>query len=219
MQPEAIIIYERVLKGERWPPQYIGTVTTVDRSRSILRYLFLEKLKIKDFDYAKKIVNWDFIRKHKLAAVIKNIEKPPELLRSEYDHILWEVYPERRKGKTALILKVYSDVLSGRRKSFPRGYFTDAKEGRRRADVCVKHLCRKILHYSTERIAKEFSHSNGIKILAKYKLKILLSSAYFSLSDMMYQVYPNLIPKLKYYQQEQDKRRSKYKNKNRGDTV
>ena len=75
MQPEAIIIYERVLKGERWPPQYIGTVTTVDRSRSILRYLFLEKLKIKDFDYAKKIVNWDFIRKHKLAAVIKNIEK------------------------------------------------------------------------------------------------------------------------------------------------
>lgn len=219
MQPEAIIIYERVLKGERWPPQYIGTVTTVDRSRSILRYLFLEKLKIKDFDYAKKIVNWDFIRKHKLAAVIKNIEKPPELLRSEYDHILWEVYPERRKGKTALILKVYSDVLSGRRKSFPRGYFTDAKEGRRRADVCVKHLCRKILHYSTERIAKEFSHSNGIKILAKYKLKILLSSAYFSLSDMMYQVYPNLIPKLKYYQQEQDRRRSKYKNKNRGDTV
>ena len=219
MQPEAIIIYERVLKGERWPPQYIGTVTTGDRSRSILRYLFLEKLKIKDFDYAKKIVNWDFIRKHKLAAVIKNIEKPPELLRSEYDHILWEVYPERRKGKTALILKVYSDVLSGRRKSFPRGYFTDAKEGRRRADVCVKHLCRKILHYSTERIAKEFSHSNGIKILAKYKLKILLSSAYFSLSDMMYQVYPNLIPKLKYYQQEQDRRRSKYKNKNRGDTV
>ena len=219
MQPEAIIIYERVLKGERWPPQYIGTVTTVDRSRSILRYLFLEKLKIKDFDYAKKIVNWDFIRKHKLAAVIKNIEKPPELLRSEYDHILWEVYPERRKGKTALILKVYSDVLSGRRKSFPRGYFTDAKEGRRRADVCIKHLCRKILHYSTERIAKEFSHSNGIKILAKYKLKILLSSAYFSLSDMMYQVYPNLIPKLKYYQQEQDRRRSKYKNKNRGDTV
>ena len=179
----------------------------------------MEKLKIKDFDYAKKIVNWDFIRKHKLAAVIKNIEKPPELLRSEYDHILWEVYPERRKGKTALILKVYSDVLSGRRKSFPRGYFTDAKEGRRRADVCVKHLCRKILHYSTERIAKEFSHSNGIKILAKYKLKILLSSAYFSLSDMMYQVYPNLIPKLKYYQQEQDRRRSKYKNKNRGDTV
>ena len=219
MQPESIIIYERVLKGERWPPQYIGTVTTVDRSRSILRYLFLEKLKIKDFDYAKKIVNWDFIRKHKLAAVIKNIEKPPELLRSEYDHILWEVYPERRKGKTALILKVYSDVLSGRRKSFPRGYFTDAKEGRRRADVCVKHLCRKILHYSTERIAKEFSHSNGIKILAKYKLKILLSSAYFSLSDMMYQVYPHLIPKLKYYQQEQDRRRSKYKNKNRGDTV
>lgn len=217
MQPESVVVYERVLKGERWPQKYIGTATSSERSREILRYLFFEKLGIRDFESAKEILNWEFIKKNKLSSVIKRIEKPPELLADEYDHVLWELFPERKKGKTALILKVYSEVLSGKRRSFPRGYFTDAKEGKRRAEVCVKHLCKKILHYSTDKIAKEFSHSNGIKTLAKYKLKIVLSSAYLSLSDMMYQVYPNLTPKLKYYQQEQDRRRSKFKNK-RGDT-
>lgn len=212
MQPESVIVYERVLKGERWPQKYIGTATSSERSREILRYLFFEKLGIRDFESAKQILNWEFIKKYKLSSVIKRIEKPSELLPNEYDHVLWELFPERRKGKTALILKVYSEVLSGKRRSFPRGYFTDAKDGKRRAEVCVKHLCKKILHYSTDKIAREFSHSNGIKTLAKYKLKIVLSSAYLSLSDMMYQVYPNLTPKLEYYQKEQDKRRSRYKN-------
>lgn len=216
MQPESVIVYERVLRGERWPQKYIGTATSSERSREILRYLFFEKLGIRDFESAKQILNWEFIKKYKLSSVIKRIEKPSELLPNEYDHVLWELFPERRKGKTALILKVYSEVLSGKRRSFPRGYFTDAKDGKRRAEVCVKHLCKKILHYSADKIAREFSHSNGIKTLAKYKLKIVLSSAYLSLSDMMYQVYPNLTPKLEYYQKEQDKRRSRYKNK-RGD--
>ena len=50
MQPEAVIIYERVLNGERWPYKYIGTITTKERTTEILRYLFFEKLGIRDED-------------------------------------------------------------------------------------------------------------------------------------------------------------------------
>ena len=206
MQPESVLIYERVLKGEYWPPKYIGTVTSFERTREILRYLFFEKLGIKDYEEAKRTLNKQFILTWRLTKVIKTIPKPPELLPDEYDHILWVLFPERRKGRRALVIKVYSEVLSGRRNNFPRGYFTDAKEGEYRAEVCVKHLCRRILHFSSDKIAREFSHSNGIKTLARYKLKIVISTAYTSLSDMMYRVYPHLCSLLEEYQHQQDLR-------------
>ncbi len=207
MQPESVIIYERVLKGEHWPKNYIGTATSYGRTVEILKYVFFEKFGIKDYDTAKKVLTREFIKQNKLKPVIRKVARPPEILSDEYEHILWILFPERRKGKRALIIKVYSDVLSGRRSCFPRGYFVDPQEGRYRADTCVKHLCQKILHLSGEKIAKEFSHSNGIKTLSRYKLKIVLSTAYLSLSDMMYQVYPHLCSDLVYYQTQQDKRR------------
>lgn len=185
MQPESVIIYERVLKGERWPAKYVGTETSKGRAVEILRYLIFEKLGINDFEEAKRVFTKEFVQKNKLTQIIKPFHKPPELLPEEYDHILWLLFPERKKGKRALIVKVYSEVLSGRRKNFPRGYFTDAADGRFRAEVCIKHLCQRILHFSGDRIAMEFSHSNGIKTLARYKLKIVLNHVYFSLSDML----------------------------------
>lgn len=206
MRPESVVIYERVLSGERWPTHYVGTATSNDRAIEILRYLLFEKLGVKEFDEAKELFTKEFVKAYRLGLVIRPFYKPPELLPEEYDHILWLLFPERKKGKKALIIKVYSEVLSGRRKNFPRGYFTDAVDGRFRAEVCLKHLCQRILHFSGEKIAREFSHSNGIKTLAKYKLKILLNHVYFSLSEMMYEVYPQLAPKLQYYQHLQDKR-------------
>lgn len=216
MKPESVVIYERVLCGERWPTHYVGTPTSKDRAVEILRYLLFEKMGVKDFDEAKALFTKEFVKAYRLGLVIRPFYKPPELLPDEYDHILWLLFPERKKGKKALIVKVYSEVLSGRRKNFPRGYFTDAVDGRFRAEVCVKHLCQRILHLSGDKIAREFCHSNGIKTLAKYKLKILLNHVYFSLSEMMYEVYPQLVPKMQYYQRIQDKR---YKdNKKRGES-
>lgn len=213
MESESIVIYKRVLKGERWPAMYVGSPIVKDRSIEILRYLFFEKLGIKTFEEAKSVLDRQFIQKHKLTKVIEGIERPVEFLPNEYDFVLWELFPERRKGKRALTVKVYSDVLSGKRKSFPRGYFQDARYGKQRAEICIKHLCKKILHYSGEKIAKEFSHSNGIKTLSRYKLKIVLNHVYFSLSDMMYQVYPQYWNKLEYYQHMQDGR---HRRKRRG---
>lgn len=215
MVSEAIAIYERVLKGERWPAMYLGTPTVADRSVEILRYVFFDKLGIKTFDEAKNALDKQFVQKHKLTKVIEGLERPVELLPDEYDFVLWELFPERRKGNRALTVKVYSDVLAGKRKNFPRGYFQDAKFGKQRAEICVRHLCKKVLHYSGEKIAKEFSHSNGIKTLSRYKLKIILNHVYLSLSDMMYQVYPQYCDKLEYYQHLQDGR---YHRKKRSDT-
>ena len=215
MHPESVVIYERVLKGEYWPKQYVGTPTTINRSIEILRFLFFEKLKLCDYQSARAALNRDFVAKYRLFQVIKGIPKPPELLPDEYDHVLWLLFPEHRKGRYALVLKVYSEVLSGKRNRFPRLYFSDPAEGKYRADVCFRHLCRRVLHMSGDRIAWEFSHSEGIHLLAKYKLRIILNTVYFSLSELIYSVYPQLYPKLMQYQKERDhriakKRRERY---------
>lgn len=212
MQSEIITVYEKVLRGERWPEYYIGISTSKERAVEILKYLFFEKLGVKNFEEAKSLFNDEFIRKYKLRRVLESFERPIEFLPGEYDYILWELFPERRRGKRALTVKVYSEVLSGKRSGFPRGFFTDPACAAFRAEVCVKHLCKNILHYSAEETVKAFSHSNGIKILAKYKLKIVLNHVYASLSDMMYHVYPNLCDKLEYYQHLQDGRYHRRKN-------
>lgn len=214
MQPESVLIYQHVLKGEKWPSLYVGTPTTKTRATEILKYVFFERYGIKDYDAIKVIFTDDFIRKNKLRLVVKSFEKPMEFLPGEYDYILWEIFPERKKGKRSLTEKVYSEVLSGKRRGFPRGYFTEPVEGRYRADVCVKFLCKRILHFSGDRIAREFSHSNGIKTLARYKLKSVLNYTYSSLSEMMYQVYPQYCDKLEYYQHLQDRR---FQRKKRGE--
>ena len=205
-KPESILVYERVLKGERWPTKYVGTETTKERSIEILRYLFFEKLQIYDYETARAILCEEFISEYKLKKVISSFPKPVELMPHDYDHILWLIFPERTKGKQKLIIKVYMDVLSGKRKNFPRGYFTDPEEGKERARICFKHLCRKILHLSGDQIAWEFCHSDGIRLLAKYHLKILLNHVYQSLTEMIADIYPQYFEQLVIYQYERDKR-------------
>ena len=214
MQPESVLIYQRVLKGERWPSLYVGTPTTKTRAAEILRYVFFERYNAKDYDTIRGMFTHDFVRENKLRRVVQSFERPMEFLPGDYEYILWELFPERKKGKRSLTEKIYSEVLSGKRKNFPRGFFSDPNDGRYRADVCVKYLCRRVLHFSGDRIAMEFSHSNGIKTLAKFKLRIVLDQVYISLSEMMYQVFPQYCDKLEYYQNLQDKR---YQRQKRGE--
>ena len=206
MKPESVIIYERILHGEYLPKQYVGTPTTLNRSIEIVQYLFFEKLQLRDYNSARSALNREFIAKYRLYQVIKGIPKPPELLPEEYDHVLWLLFPGRKKGRYTLVLKVYSEVLSGKRNRFPRLYFSDPDWGKYRADVCFRYLCRRVLHMSGDKIAWEFSHSEGIQLLAKYKLRIILNTVYFSLSELVYSVYPQFYPKLMQYQKERDHR-------------
>lgn len=220
MQPESVLVYERVLSGELWPEKYIGTQTTKERSIEILRYLFFEKLQVEDFDAAKAMMTREFVSIYRLRKVIAPFEKPVELLPNEYDHILWLIFPERKKGKHSLIIKAYRDVLSGKRSNFPRGYFTDPEDGKYRAATCFKYMCRKIMHLSGEQIAWEFCHSDGLKTLAKYHLKILTVHVYSSLSDMIADIYPQYYGLLVEYHDKRDKRhmiKTRRKRKNNGD--
>ncbi len=206
MVSDTVLVYERVLTGEHWPERFVGSPKYKDRGLEIMSYVFFDKLKVKNYEEAKRLLNTQFIRKHRLLQVVRCFEKPVEMLPEEYDYILWELFPNRRKGKRALAIKTYSDVLTRKRHGFPHGFFSDADWGRFRAEACVKHLCKNILHLSGDRIAWEFSHSDGINTLSKYRLKGVLSSAYSSLSDMMYQVYPQYCDKLEHYQSLRDRR-------------
>ena len=109
-QPESILVYERVLKGERWPTKYVGTETTKDRSIEILRYLFFEKLQICDYETARATLCREFVSEYRLQKVISPFPKPVELMPDDYDHILWLLFPERTKGKQKRIIKVYMDL-------------------------------------------------------------------------------------------------------------
>ena len=139
-QPESVVIYERVLKGERWPKEYIGNQTSKGRSLEILGYVLKAKERVKSYEDAKKIFTKEFVKEYKLGRVIKPFYKPPELLPNEYDHILWLLWPDKIKGKHAMIIKVYGEVLSRVRRSFPRGYFTEGIAQRSASDIFAKRF-------------------------------------------------------------------------------
>lgn len=61
----------------------------------------------------------------------------------EFFYLLWYVFPDKRPGDDELIIKVYRDVLSGKRKNFPRGYFLKNSQVEHRADRLLSLSVRK----------------------------------------------------------------------------
>ncbi len=120
-------------------------------------------------------------------------------------YLLWYVFPDKRPGDDELIIKVYHDVLSGKRKNFPRGYFLKNSQVEHRAIVCFRYLCEEVLKLDSEGICRTFTKTYGIKTLSKYKLKMLVDIVYESLFHLMNAAYPELSGKLENYRF--DKRR------------
>ena len=96
----------------------------------------------------------------------------------EFTYLLWYVFPEKQPSQKELTIKVYDEVLNGQRKAFPRGYFVRGSDVEYKAQVCFQHLCEDILKLDREGICRTFCNSGGIKILQKYKLKIVLDIVY-----------------------------------------
>jgi len=206
---ESVNAYEDVLKGDSWPDGFWAPITRDRRVTEILKYLFLDKLKIEQYEDAKKILTASFVDEYELSILVDMAERPPEMNDGEFFYLLWNVYPDHRPTDEELIIKAYTEVLSGKRKGFPRGYFLKNSEVEHRAIVCFRYLCEEILKLDREGICKTFATTYSIKILSKYKLKMLVDIVYDSLFHLMNAAYPEYISDLENYMF--DRRRSENK--------
>ena len=206
---ESAVVYEEVLSGEPWPDNFWAPQICSRRVTEILRYLFLDKLKIEQYEVAKEILTADFIDEYELSILVDKAERPPEMYDGEFFYLLWYVFPDKRPTDEELIIKVYNEVLSGKRKGFPRGYFLKNNQVEHRAVVCFRYLCEEILKLDREGICQTFTMSYSIKLLTKYKLKIILDFVYESLFHLLNAAYPELSGELESYRF--DKRRGEKK--------
>ena len=206
---ESVVVYEEVLSGEPWPDGFWSPMTSSRRVTEILRYLFLDKLKIEQYEVAKELLTADFIDEYELSILVDKAERPPEMNDGEFFYLLWNVFPEERPSDDELIIKVYTEVLSGRRKGFPRGYFLKNSQVEHRAVVCFRYLCEEVLKLDSEGICETFTMTYSIKILSKYKLKMLVDIVFDSLFHLMSAAYPELAGNLESYRV--DKRRAENK--------
>lgn len=209
---ESAVVYEEVLHGKPWTEGFWMPTTNNRRVTEILRYLFLDKLKIKEYEVAKEMLTADFINEYELSILIEKADRPPEMNDGEFFYLLWYVFPEKRPTEDELIIKVYNDVLSGKRKNFPRGYFLKNSRVEHRAIVCFRYLCEEVLKLDAEGICRTFTKTYGIKTLSKYKLKMLIDIVYESLFHLMNAAYPELSGELEKYRF--DKRRHEREGEN-----
>ena len=188
---ETLEVYNEVLQGNSWPKNFFNPTTKDRRIKEVLTFAFNNE-GITNADEAFAKVNKDFVKKHRLEMIIKSYGKVPEMLPDCYDYLVWIIYPESKPDFETLVLKVYSDVLEGRRKTFPTNYFTNGADIEKKAIACFKHLCEDILVLNDTEILETFGNSKGIKVLQQYKLKILVDIVYESLSQLLLNAYPNI---------------------------
>lgn len=193
---ETLEVYLEVLEGASWPKNFFSSTTKDRRIKEILKFAFERNgIDCAESGFAK--VNKEFIEENKLEMIVKTYGKVPEMLPDCYDYLVWIIYPESKPDFQTMVLKVYSDVLEGRRKTFPTGYFTNGADIEQKAMLCFRHLCENILKLDETQILETFGNSKGIKVLQQYKLKILVDIVYESLSQLLLNTYPDIYQKAK----------------------
>lgn len=192
-------IYEKILNGTQktFSPYFFQPQHRKERLGILLRYFIEEKLGYTSEDALEKLTLADF-KKYQLVSILKYIDKPVEFLDDDIRHIVYFAYPEMpQPSKKELVLMAYGDLLCGRRKTFPKNYFLGGEEGEERAIICFKHLCENILGLTKEEIVQTFAGSDALRILAQYKLKIIMNILFNSTVDLLESVYPGEINYLK----------------------
>ena len=196
---ESVAAYEAVLAGEAWPDNFWAATNLNRRIKEILTYLLRDKLNINEYETAKGVLSAGFIEEYGLSKLVEKADRPPEMMEGEFTYLLWYVFPEKQPSQKELTIKVYDEVLNGQRQAFPRGYFVRGSDVEYKAQVCFQHLCEDILKLDREGICRTFCNSGGIKILQKYKLKIVLDIVYESLFHLLSAAYPDCATELESY--------------------
>jgi len=181
--------YQKILNGEikTFSPYFFELRYRKKRICELVRYLVEEILKITPKE-AIKVVNFKVLKKYKLDCLLKYVEKPVELEKSDVSHLIIYAYKGQIPEPTAeeLTIRLYKRILSGELKNFPKNYFLDGLKGEEKVKYCVKYLCFDVLKLKKEEIPKKLTP----EVLKKYKLKIVLNVLYLSMYDLITSVFP-----------------------------
>lgn len=191
---EVVMVYEKLLNGKAkalsqffFQPQKME-----ERIKILLKYVIEEKMKITP-EEATKQLTMDVMNQYKIKGVLKYINCPDEYGPEDLAYVVYYAYPDLQQPSCEeLAVKVYQEVLDGKRKNFPKNYFINSKYGDQRAKTCFKYLCEDILKYDKDAIIEHFGTSEGLNILSQYKLKIIMNMVYSSTTDLLESVYPGI---------------------------
>lgn len=187
-----VLTYEKILSGEQksFSPYFFQPQRRKERLMILVSYLIEEKLGFTPQEAIEKLT-MDHLKEHQLVCILKYIDKPVEFLDDEVTHLVYFAYPDlKMPTDEELALKVYKDLLAGKRKTFPKNYFLNGNLGEKRAVVCFKYLCEELLKLNKEDIPKVFNGTQSLKILAEYKLKIIMNILFLSVVDLLETAYP-----------------------------
>lgn len=191
--------YDKVRSGEykNFSPHFFSGYDRQKKIVVLIRYYLEDILKMTP-EEALENLTLSMLERDKLTILLRHVknEKPDEYKRDpEYlKHLIYIAYPTIPKPRDhGLVIECYKEVLSGKRKTFPKNYFKSA-DGEYRAKICFEYLWKDVLKIRKEEIPKKFLQSNGqgLDILQEYKLKILTQMIYYSVSDMIQNMYPDL---------------------------
>lgn len=190
---ETIQIYLDVLngEGENYPKKFFSEGTKKQKAKEIISYI-LEKEAILSNERAKEVLTQEYVESHKLLTVAKVIDRVPELLPTDYSDLYWFIYPEQKPSQEDLIKQLVLDIANERRKGFPTKYFYGAG-AKDRAQLAFRYLCEDVLDYDMKQIFDVFSRSEGVKVFAKYKFKVILQCVYPSTTQLMFAAYPDIL--------------------------
>lgn len=123
----------------------------------------------------------DVVKTMKIGPLVKRIPCPPEIdSAKELYYVAWYLYPETRNvEEPELIIKLYTDILKGKVKKFPGGYF-DGNDGYLRSHILFLTMVREYLppFDSIESLYRYFASPEGKACINRYKLTIPLRELY-----------------------------------------
>lgn len=181
--------YEKILSGElkTFNPYFFNKRYRKKRLITLIKYLIEQKLQITP-EEALKTLNVKILKEYKLFCILKYIEKPVELEDNDVSYIIYFAYPNLNPpSQQELTIAYYKKVLNKEKNSFPKNYFLDGIAGEERARYCVRYLCEEVLKLKEEDIPKKLT----LEVLREYNLKILLTAVYFSVFELIQDVYPD----------------------------
>lgn len=191
--------YDKVRSGEykNFSPHFFSSDDRYKKITVLVKYYVEDILKITP-EEAEKNITYEMLEKDKLKSLLKYVKKDKpieyETDTSYVSHLIRFAYPSLPKPrKKDLVIMCYKEVLSDKRTKFPKNYFKSV-DGEKRAKICFEYLWKEKLKIKYEDIPVVFLVSNekGLDILQKYKLKILTQMLYYSVSDMIQNMYPDL---------------------------
>lgn len=170
-----------VIRGERKdiPDMPEHTEGAAFFSANILRAFFTHRLDWSPEEVLQKL-NAEIVATNRLDIFISHIPCPAEIDRNlDLRFVAWYLYPKLKPSPEKLTKYCFAQILSGRSKSFPKGYFS-APYGRGRAVCLFQTMLTKMPRRFTDvdEMYRFFANEEGLLCIKTWHLTEALKEVY-----------------------------------------